>query len=57
MERVIRCSSCNELIGVTTDKGVVIGNVILIDFYGFCSCGEEIIYNLDSERYEIISNE
>ncbi len=37
---VIRCVNCNDVIAVQTDNGFIVGNIIVEELDGKCSCND-----------------
>lgn len=40
--KIVRCKDCNQFICVNTENGILIGNVIIEELSGECSCGKDI---------------
>lgn len=56
MSSLIKCPECNEVLFVVNEKGYMIGNVILGDYFeGQCGCGFqfEVIDGIFMVDYEL----
>lgn len=38
---IVRCSNCDEVIGIKTENGIMVANLIVDELEGKCGCGEK----------------
>lgn len=38
---IVHCSNCDKVIGIKTENGVLVGDLIVEEIEGKCGCGEK----------------
>jgi hypothetical protein len=55
--RFVHCKRCDKLIGINTENGIMIGDVIVEELDGACECGEKFYIKRMYKESEININE